>query len=157
MPVRLSCASLVRYQPVISGGAVMRDYLKKHGWKIGLAGIGLPVAVYLVLCISIGMGVNGAVSDAQARYPGDPVSSLISVAASEDESYPDRNRAVWALGQLGSSRALPILRALESGEPCDHESALCRHELEKAIEGCSGGTNIGAVVWRHGELAGERP
>ena len=26
-------------------------------------------------------------------------------------------------------------------------------ELEKAIEGCSGSTNIGAVIWRHGELA----
>jgi hypothetical protein len=42
---------------------------------------------------------------------------------------------------------------LETSQLCDHETSICQHEVEKAIEGFSGGPNVGAWVWRHGELA----
>jgi hypothetical protein len=36
-------------------------------------------------------------------------------------------------------------------EDLDHE--LSQYELRKAIRACQGGTNIGAFVWRRGDLA----
>ena len=131
----------------------MNGFWKRHWPKIALAAAGLPVVGYFVLCLSIGSGVRNAVSDAQSLFPGDPVQALISVATSDEAALPDRNRAVWALGQLGSAEALPVLQSLETDQRCDHEASICQHEVEKAIEGCSGNPNIGAWVWRHGELA----
>jgi len=131
----------------------MQVFLKKHWLKFVAAFVSLPIVGFLALCIFIGLGVRGAVADAQAHFPGDSVAALISMATSEDAQLSDRNRAIWALGQLGSSEALPALQSLVSNELCDHDSKICQHELEKAIEGCSGSTNIGAIIWRHGELA----
>jgi hypothetical protein len=131
----------------------MRVFLKKHWRKFAIALVSLPVVGYLALCLFIGLGVHGAASDAQTQFPGNSVAALISVATSEEAQLSRRNRAIWALGQLGASEALPILQSLVSNELCDHESKICQHELEQAILGCSGGTNIGAVVWRHGDLA----
>lgn len=131
----------------------MNGFFRKHWRKIVLAAIALPIAAYLGLCLVIGLGVHRAVSHAQSISPGGPVTALVSVVTSEDASLSDRNRSIWALGQLGSSEALPVLQSLATGEPCDHEKKICQHELETAIAGCSGGVNIGAVVWRHGDLA----
>jgi hypothetical protein len=131
----------------------MRVFLKNHWLKLVIGIASLPFVGYLVLCFFIGIGVRGAVSDAQSRFEGDPVAALISVSTSEEASLRDRNRAIWALGQLGSGEALPTLQALVSNELCDHDSKICQYELEKAIEACSGGPNIGAVIWRHGDLA----
>jgi hypothetical protein len=132
----------------------MKSFLKKHWIKITLAIFAIPVAGYFVICFSIGHGVRSVVSDASALYPGDPVSSLMALATSEDAPLKDRDRAIWALGQLGSARALPALYSLETGETCNHETAPCQHELNKAITACSSRSpNLGAWVWRHGELA----
>lgn len=131
----------------------MRGFLKKHWRKLGLAAIALPILAFLGLCLVIGMGVRGAVSHAQEGFPGDPVTALISVATSEEIKIADRDRAIWALGQLGSPEALPTLQSMVTDGTCDHESLICQYELEKAIAACSGGPNIGAVIWRHGDLA----
>lgn len=131
----------------------MRAFLGKHWRKVVLAAISLPIIGFFALCLVIGMGVRGAVSHAQSRFPGDPVSALISVATDDEAGSRDRDRAIWALGQLGSSEALPVLQTLVTGEPCDHDRLICQKEVLKAIEACSGSTNIGAVIWRHGDLA----
>ena len=101
----------------------------------------------------IGRQVRDVVTAAQAVSPGDPVSALLSVVNSPDVLLPEKNKAVWALGQLGNPRALGTLEILFTGEECDHSSHLCQHELKKAIQLCRGEQNIGALVWRHGELA----
>ena len=62
------------------------------------------------------------VSGAQSRFPGDPVTALIALATSEEASLSDRNRAIWALGQLGSAEALPTLRPSGPDQRCDHET-----------------------------------
>lgn len=131
----------------------MRGFLKKHWRKVTLAAIGFPIVGFLALCLVIGLGVRFAVSNAQSHFPGNPVTALVSVATSEEAGLSERNRSIWALGQLGVPEALPALRSLVTGEPCDHESRICQYELEKAIEACSGSFNISAVVWRHGDLA----
>ena len=48
--------------------------------------------------------------------------------------YRRNNRAIWALGQLGDPRALPFLRSLATGQPCDHETNICQGEVSKAIQ-----------------------
>ena len=131
----------------------MRVFHGKHWRKITLAAVSLPIVGFLVLCVAIGFGVRGAVSNAQSRFPGDPVSALIAVATDEQEGISERNRAIWALGQLGSPEALPVLESLATGGSCDHDRLICQKEVSKAIEACSGGTNLGAMIWRHGELA----
>jgi hypothetical protein len=136
-----------------SRGAVISGFLKKHWRKLVLVAVSAPLLGYLGLCLVIGSGVLQAVSAAQSRFPGDPVTALASVVTSEDTSLSERNRSIWALGQLGSPKALPVLQSLVRDELCDHESKICQYELEKAIEGCSGSPNIGAVIWRQGKLA----
>ena len=64
-----------------------------------------------------------------------------------------RNEAIWALGQLGDSRALPALQRLYTGnipprEPLD--AGISQYELRKAVALTSGGQNPLALFWRHG-------
>jgi hypothetical protein len=71
-------------------------------------------------------------------FPGDEVEALVVLVQSEDRSFADRNRAVWALGQLGDERALPMLKRFYTDRACDHSKFLCQKELRKAIDRCSG-------------------
>ncbi|MDQ1289203.1 MAG: hypothetical protein QG622_2769 [Actinomycetota bacterium] len=62
-----------------------------------------------------------------------------------------RNDATWALGQLGDSRALPVVRKYYSGwdgesEPLD--VVLSQYELKKALKQLEGDVNLGRYVWR---------
>ena len=68
------------------------------------------------------------------EYPGDGVQALIAYVDTEGYPLADRNRAVWALGQLGDARATPTLESHYSGSQCDHTRRLCQHELKKAID-----------------------
>jgi hypothetical protein len=77
----------------------------------------------------------------------------MAVVNSPDKTLKEKNSAVWALGQLGDQRALGLLEELLTGQNCDHESRLCQKELGKAVKLCQGEVNIGALVWRHGDLA----
>ena len=101
----------------------------------------------------IGRQVREAVSAAQVVSPGDPVSALLAVLSSDDISLAEKNKAVWVLGQLGDPQATETLVSLFTGGICDHSRHLCQRELGKAIQLCRGGQNIGAIVWRHGDLA----
>ncbi|MEZ4653649.1 MAG: hypothetical protein R3E12_08665 [Candidatus Eisenbacteria bacterium] len=105
------------------------------------------------LAYSIRWEVIHAIENAQACFPGDEITALESLAKSESRSLHDRNGAIWALGQLAAPRALPVLRSLQTGTSCDHEHAVCQHEVAKAIRGCTGAFNASALVWRHGALA----
>jgi hypothetical protein len=79
---------------------------------------------------------GGSVSrDALRQVSGarDDVEALIAVVDNPAQTPQDRTRAVWALGQIGDHRALPVLEKYHTGEPCDHERAICQYELDKAI------------------------
>jgi uncharacterized protein YjiS (DUF1127 family) len=109
---------------------------------------GILLTAYLVLSLWIGSGVNSVAAAAKAQYEGDRVETLIQYMEDPNQSWRDRNRAVWALGQLGDSQALPAVKSHFTGGPCNHTSALCQHELEKAIQLLEGDLNITAFVWR---------
>lgn len=94
----------------------------------------LLVAGFAAVKWSIHSDVSDATAMAVREFPGDGVEALIAVVESEDHPLAERNRAVWALGQTGDSRALPALERYYTGGACDHARRLCQHELKKAID-----------------------
>jgi hypothetical protein len=117
-----------------------------------VAAVGFLVVVYFAISLVIGSGVRSVSAAALREQPGDRVAAIMAYADSSTQSLRERNRAVWALGQLGDSRALSVLEKYYTGQPCDHDRALCQQELKKAIKLCRGGTNLSAFVWRRGSL-----
>jgi hypothetical protein len=100
---------------------------------------------YLLICFDIRSSVKEISAEATQHYPCDRVEALITYVKSEDQSLRQRNLAVWALGQIGDKHALPVLNQFYTGGPCDHDSRLCQHELQKAIKLCQGSFN--ATAW----------
>lgn len=93
-------------------------------------------------------GVHATSEAALLEQPGDRVPALMAYIESPTHTLRERNRAVWALGQLGDARALPVLEKHFTGRACEHDLVLCQHELRKAIRLCRGATNISAFIWR---------
>jgi hypothetical protein len=104
------------------------------------------------MSVAIASGVRAAEEVAMREHPGDQISALRAYVDSPAHALSDRNRAIWALGQLGDPRALPVLEKYVTGGKCRHDQELCQHELAKAIRLCRGGANVTALVWRHGSL-----
>lgn len=126
---------------------------KRHGLGVWLAaGIGIPFLAYAGICLAIGAGVDDAVGRARVSFPGDPGKALIAVATSEDFPLKDRNRAIWALGQMGQVRAVAPLETLLTGKPCDHATAVCQRELRRAVRQCRRGVNLTRWTWRRSVL-----
>ena len=101
--------------------------------------------VFLWVCLDIRSGVKKISAEATQQYPGDRVEALIAYVKSNDHSLRQRNHAVWALGQIGDKRALPVLKQFYTGGHCDHAHCLCQYELQKAIKLCQGSFN--ATAW----------
>lgn len=128
-----------------------RPWLKR-GLTVLLA---LPIVAFVAVSWAVGSGVRAARDAAVEVHAGDQVVALVAFVETPTHSLQERNRAIWALGQLGDSRALPVLEKHFTGGPCDHQRALCQLELGKALKLCRGGTNLPALVWRHGSLRPE--
>ena len=102
-------------------------------------------AAFVCICFSIRSSVKEIGATAVSQYPGDRVEALMKYVDSKNHSLKQRNRAVWALGQIGDERALTMLEKFRTGQPCDHSSTLCQREVEKAIKACKGAFN--ATAW----------
>ena len=74
----------------------------------------------------------------QQVHGGDPIDALAATATSEAFTLRDRNRAIWALGELRDELALPCLHELHVQEECDHERLVCQREVRKAIRKING-------------------
>ena len=92
------------------------------------------IAGYAAVFASIHGDVTDAGRSAMTRYPGDRVQALSTLVDCQTCSLDERNRAVWALGQLRDARALPTLMKYYTRQKCNHASDLCQHELQKAVE-----------------------
>jgi len=66
----------------------------------------------------IGTDVALASRMAKSQFPGKRVDALIALVECRSCDRLHRDRAVWALGQLDDSRALPVLQACNSGTGC---------------------------------------
>lgn len=119
--------------------------------------LGTLLLAFIGLSWWIGVEVRATAAAAQARYSGSPGEALQRLVADDSRNLRDRNRAVWALGQLGVTDAAPLLRSYLTGGPCDHAHALCQGELQKALKLIEGDFNAAALVWRQVFVAGGPP
>ena len=110
---------------------------------------------YFLLSVNlIGYSVKNKCQIAQAKYSGDCVEALISYLDDQTNDFLTRNSAIWALGQLGDERALPVLKKYYtsySGERCNRSEALAQLELQRAISYFEGNLNITHFFWRWGQ------
>lgn len=126
----------------------LKEFLKKF-LLYGIAtGFILLVVTYGLACWNIGAGVKSMSEEALELYPGHVVPALLEYVDSTEHSLYKKNRAVWALGQLGDPMALAVLNKHYTGSSCDHARFLCQHELKKAINLCKGDWNVSAWTWR---------
>ncbi|MEJ2577708.1 MAG: HEAT repeat domain-containing protein [Kineosporiaceae bacterium] len=120
---------------------------------LGSAGLGILTLAFVGIGLVIGHQVREQCRSATDQYSGGCVEASLLLLQDENQDPRSRNEAVWALGQIGDRRALPVLRRYRTGpipstEPWDAD--LSQHELEKAIRQVDGGLNVTAVIWRHG-------
>jgi hypothetical protein len=115
---------------------------------MALAVVMTAVTGVLVLGWMIQTGAHENGRAAMREFGGDEVEALIAFVQSDRHPLRERNRAVWALGQLGDRRALPVLEKPYTGAPCQHDRFLCQRELGKAIVLCKGKRNITKIAWR---------
>ncbi len=109
------------------------QWLRRWWPLVGLGLAMLVVVAFLSLRLWILVGARDLGTAAMGEYPGDRVQALMAFVDSDRHSLDERNRAVWALGQLGDRRALPVVKKYYTGAPCDHARYLCQYELQKAI------------------------
>ena len=126
--------------------------------RILLKGIPIVLLVCVVgivlFSLWIELGVKKVCRAATQKYPGDKVEALMMSVETKEygynaHRYSANNRVFWALGQLGDQRALPSLRKLLTGEPCDHETNLCQGEIKEAIQKLERNPfNLPKFLWR---------
>lgn len=118
---------------------------------LGAIGLSIFVLFFVICCTWIGYDVKQQCKDAQSQYGGDCVESLTALLNDENRGFKDRNSAIWALGELGDGRALPVLEGYYTGIIPDREplaKTISQYELKKAIKLARGGLNISAFFWR---------
>lgn len=109
--------------------------------------------MFFVTASQIGFGVKDICMEAKSKYEGNCEETLIKYLDDEDNSFMKRNSAIWALGQLGDPRALPVIekyydeKKLE--KKCNRRKHLCQYEMHKALKLLNGDLNISAFVWRN--------
>ncbi len=117
---------------------------------IGVATL-LLLIVFVYTSKMIGDHVKTYCMKAQEKYQQDCTLSLIELLDDSQNSFHDRNMAIWALGQLGQKEALPVLEKYYTGKIPDKEpldEVISQYELKKAINLARGGLNITHYVWK---------
>jgi hypothetical protein len=110
--------------------------------------------VIILLSLWIELHVKKICGMATQKYPGDKVEAMMMFVETKEYGYKKNiysanNHAFWALGQLGDKRALPFLKGLVTGEPCDHETNLCQGEIKEAIDKLEKDQfNLPKFLWR---------
>lgn len=157
--------SLVRHRtgsltgPLVGRGADPLRIGSKEMYRIRFVRHVVPLALalafvgflYLLPMFSRGVGsidaaVRNTCLEAGAADRESCIDTLCRVAVSSEQPFERRNQAVWALGQLGDPRALPVLEQLRTGvpcpQPCRKDRQICQLEVEKAIRWCRGGNRL---------------
>lgn len=129
----------------------MKNIKNKILYFLAVGG-GVLILIFLITNIWIGHDVKRICQEAKWEYGKDDcVDALAIQLDDEKQGYRTRNHTIWALGQIGESRALPILKKYYTGniperEPVD--KTISQYELKKAVMLAEGGLNISAFFWR---------
>ncbi len=118
----------------------------------GAVGISILLLFFVIICTAIGYDVKRQCQEAKGAYGGDCVEAFITTLENANNPFRTRNEAIWALGQIGDSRALPVLQSYYTGnipprEPMD--KTISQYELQKAIALAQGEFNLSAWAWRN--------
>jgi hypothetical protein len=117
---------------------------------LAAVGFSMLLLAFVVGATWIGQGVKENCQDAQRKYDGDCVQALSALLQDENNSYRERNLAVWALGQIGEPQPSELLNSYYTGIIPPKESldeGLSQYELKKAIQQVNGGVNIMRWLW----------
>ena len=120
-------------------------------WYLAAIGVSIFALMFIISATLIGYDVKDQCRLAQQTYSGDCVEALIAQLDDENAAYGTRNTSIWALGQLGDSRALPTLQRYYTGIIPKREKwdeVVSQYELKKAINLAKGNFNMAAWVWR---------
>lgn len=133
----------------------MKKYkkLKQAVYLLIAVATGVIMLFFVITSTWIGFEVKTNCRQAQIKYEGNCVEALTQSLEDEENNYRTRNSAIWSLGQLGDSQALPVLEKYYTGNIPDREpldEVISQYELKKAMNLTSGGLNITAFVWRFG-------
>ncbi|MFP4083153.1 MAG: hypothetical protein ACLFVG_10440 [Candidatus Aminicenantes bacterium] len=92
--------------------------------------------------ISETASVKPICSRAREEFNGDCVEALMVLIESDAFSFREKNKAIYALGQMGDKRALPLLEKLNTGEvqkkPYDPSKYIVQYSVKKAIKQIKG-------------------
>jgi hypothetical protein len=127
--------------------------IKEKLFYIAAIGISIFLLFFFISCVWIGYDVKNMCQNAEREYSGDCVEALMTQLEDENRGFRARNDAIWALGQLGDRRALPVLQSYYTGKIPDKEpldKTISQYELKKAVNLTGGGFNISALIWRIG-------
>lgn len=117
-------------------------------------GVSIFVLFFFICNVWIGYEAKRLCQEAKWEYQKtNCVEALISELDDRNQGYRTRNHAIWALGQFGDRRALPILEKYWTGQIPDREpldKVISQYELKKAINLANGGFNITFLFWRWG-------
>ena len=127
--------------------------IKEKLFYIVAVGISIFLLFFFIGSVWIGYETKSLCQNAQWQYGGDCVDALIAQLDDEHQGFRNRNHAIWALGEMGDGRALPVLEKYYTGDIPDREpldETISQYELKKAINLAKGGTNITTWIWRWG-------
>ena len=120
------------------------------GYMIAV-GISIFVLMFIITSTWIGYDVKSSCQAAQQKYGGDCVEALTAQLNDAGVVFRTRNKAIWALGELGDIRALIALKDHYTGVIPAHgslDAGLSQYEMQKAIKLIEGGFNMTAWIWR---------
>lgn len=128
-----------------------KQQLKEKFFFLLIIGVSIFLFMMIITFSWIGYDVKDQCLKAKREYQGNCTEALIQVLNNENKDFRTRNYAIWALGQIGDSRALPTLESYYTGiipekEPLD--KVISQYELRKAVKLSRGGINITAFFWR---------
>ena len=127
--------------------------IKEKFFYIVAIGISVFLLFFFITNVWIGYEAKSLCQSAEWQYGGDCVEALIAQLNDEHQGFRTRNHAIWALGQFGDNRAVPVLQKYYTGNIPDREpldKTISQYELEKAIKLANGGPNITVWAWRWG-------
>ena len=125
--------------------------IKEKLFYVVAIGISIFFLFFFIGSVWIGHEAKSLCQNAKWQYGGDCIEALIAQLNDDNQGFRTRNHAIWALGQLGDSRALPVLQSYFTGNIPDKEpldETISQYELKKAVNLTSGGTNITTFIWR---------
>jgi hypothetical protein len=109
-------------------------------------------SICVLFYFSIFSGVKSICSEAKKEFNGDSVEALMTLIESDKFGFREKNKAIWALGQIGDRRALPLLEKLNTGEvqkaPYNPEKYIVQYTVKKAIKQCKGEFSLTRWTYR---------